>query len=388
MKKYTFLSCITVIIILFLSFGKVFANTQIEGSKSVPDITVKARVLKITYDDTNEPLKKDKSNISHRQEFRLVIEEGKHKGEKYTLKNIVEAVDVYNIKVKENQYILVNITEDNNGKITGMHLFDLYREGTIYKLLAIFFIAIILIGGLKGLKSVLTLVLTGIIVIKVLLPLILKGYNPILITIICSIVIVCISMIGLNGINKKTFSSIIGTILGVFSAGVIALIAGNYANVTGLANDDAQMLAYLPQSVHLDFKGILFAGIIIGALGAVMDVSISIASSMKEIMEIKPNITINEYIKSGMNIGKDIMGTMANTLILAYAGGTIQLMLLFMAANTSLKQILNLDVIVSEIIKALAGSIGLVFTIPLTVMVCAFLNLRKEWTENNLKVGK
>lgn len=375
MKKYRalFLCIFMSILILIIPTGKIFAVISDQSPKLVKYTTVKAKVLKIKYDDTNTPLKKDRSNIAKRQEFELIIEEGKHKGEQYTLKNTIEAVDVYNIKVKEGQYILVNINEDNGGKITGMQLFDLYREDTIYKLLIIFFVAIIIIGGKKGLKSVATLVLTGVVICKVFLPAILQGYNPILMTIIASIIIVCISMIGLNGINKKTSASIIGTVLGVMSAGIIAIIAGNHANLTGLANEDAQMLAYLPQSIHLNFKGILFSGIMIGALGAVMDVSISIVSSMTEIIEIKPEISVKEYIKAGMNIGKDIMGTMSNTLILAYAGETIQLLLVFMAANTSLKEILNLDVIVSEIVKALAGSIGLVFTIPLTVLVCVIV---------------
>lgn len=380
MKKYKslFLCIFMIILILIIPTSRIFAYVSGESPKLVKYTTVKAKVVKIKYDDTNAPLKKDRSNIAQRQEFELVIEEGKHKGEKYTLKSTIEAVDVYNIKVKENQYILVNINEDNNGKITDMQLFDLYRQDTIYKLLAVFFIAIIIIGGKKGIKSVLTLVLTGVVICKILLPFILQGYNPILMTIISSIIIVCISMVGLNGINKKTLASIMGTVLGVTSAGIIAVIAGNHANLTGLASEDAQMLAYMPQSVHLNFKGILFAGIIIGALGAVMDVSISIVSSMTEIIEIKPEISVKEYIKSGMNIGKDIMGTMSNTLILAYAGETIQLLLVFMAANTSLKEILNLDVIVSEIVKALAGSIGLVFTIPLTVLVCVGVNMGKK----------
>lgn len=386
MKKYKslFLCIFMIILILIIPTSRIFAHVSGESPKLVKYTTVKAKVVKIKYDDTNAPLKKDRSNIAQRQEFELVIEEGKHKGEKYTLKNTIEAVDVYNIKVKENQYILVNINEDNSGKITDMQLFDLYRQDTIYKLLAVFFIAIIIIGGKKGIKSVLTLVLTGVVICKILLPFILQGYNPILMTIVSSIIIVCISMIGLNGINKKTLASIMGTVLGVASAGIIAVIAGNHASLTGLASEDAQMLAYMPQSVHLNFKGILFAGIIIGALGAVMDVSISIVSSMTEIIEIKPEISVKEYIKSGMNIGKDIMGTMSNTLILAYAGETIQLLLVFMAANTSLKEILNLDIIVSEIVKALAGSIGLVFTIPLTVLVCVGVNMgKKQWKSIN-----
>lgn len=373
MKKH--ISLIIIIFIIISLSSKIVYAEQFSNSNIKNEIkTVKAKVMKITYDDTSESIKEDMSNVAHRQEFQLIIEEGGHKGEKYTLKNTIEAIDVYNIKVHSGQHILVSIDEDENGKIIGMQLFDIYRENILYILLIIFFVLMLIVGRHKGLKSIFTLILTGIIVMKIILPSILKGSNPILITILCSIVIVCVTLLGLNGINKKTISSILGTLGGLFIAGIIALLAGNAAAVTGLADEEAQMLAFLQQNAHLNYQGILFAGIIIGALGAVMDVSISIASSMSEIIDIKPEITMKEYLKTGMNIGKDIMGTMSNTLILAYAGGSIQLILLFMAANTSLSQIMNLDSISGEIIRALAGSIGLVITIPMTVIICAFIN--------------
>jgi len=155
----------------------------------------------------------------------------------------------------------------------------------------------------------------------------------------------------------------------VLVAGGIAFFVGSLASLTGLGDEEAQMLMYIPQQVNFDFKGILFAGIIIGALGAVMDVGMSIASSMREVEAAKPEITTKDLIRSGMNVGRDIMGTMSNTLILAYTGGSLQLMLLFMAHDFSLTEVINWDMIASEVVRALAGSIGLIFTIPLTAMV-------------------
>ena len=136
---------------------------------------------------------------------------------------------------------------------------------------------------------------------------------------------------------------------------------------------EAMMLAYIPQEVNFDFRSLLFSGIILGSLGAVMDVGMSISSAIEEIYNANSNITRKDLFTSGMNVGKDIMGTMTNTLILAYTGSSIPILLLFMAYETSMIKILNLDIIATEVIRSLAGSIGLVLTIPLTAFIASVL---------------
>jgi uncharacterized membrane protein len=132
------------------------------------------------------------------------------------------------------------------------------------------------------------------------------------------------------------------------------------------------MLTYIPQAVTFDFKGLLFSGIILGSLGAVMDIGMSIASSIEEIHRVNPSLTRKELFSSGMNVGQDVMGTMTNTLILAYTGSSIPLLLLFMAYETSFVKILNLDIIATEVIRSLTGSIGLVVAIPITALASSF----------------
>ena len=175
-----------------------------------------------------------------------------------------------------------------------------------------------------------------------------------------------------SGRNRKTITAILGTVGGVLSAALIALLIGQWAKLTGLGNEEAQLLAYVPQFRQLDYKGLLFAGIIIGALGAVMDVAMSIASSMSEIEQIHPKISNKELFKSGMNVGRDIMGSMSNTLILAYVGSSIQVLLLFYSFNVSTYAIINMDHMASEIIRAMAGSIGLVLAIPITALIYTY----------------
>ena len=180
------------------------------------------------------------------------------------------------------------------------------------------------------------------------------------------------------GINKKGYSALLGTISGLIISGIMVLIVGKFANFSGLGAEEAQMLAYVPKFKDLNFQGILYAGIILGALGAIMDVTVSISSSMWEMKQIHSEIKLKELIHSGLNVGKDIMGSMSNTLILAYTGSSIFLILLFQGYNLKFIEIINMDVIASEITRAIAGSIGLVLAIPVTVLISGVMYTDKK----------
>lgn len=335
---------------------------------------MKAKVDSITYDDVNE-LKKNPNLKVAKQEFIVTVTDGSHKGERYKIRNTVEAVDVHKMLVSGGDNILVNYTVDNNGKVNTMHLYEIVREQYIYGMVAFFALSLIVICGKKGLKAIITLVFTGFMIIKVLMPIIMVGYNPLAATVIISIATVITCMYFINGSDIKTIVAAAGTLGGLLVAAIAAVITGNLCKVTGLTGNDAQMLAYTGKSITLDFKYILFSAILIGALGAVMDVGISIASAMKELMDIKPDIDKKELIKSGMNIGKDVMATMANTLILAYMGSAFSMFLLLIAERVSYTEIINLEIVTTDIITAIAGSIGIVWTVPMTVF--AMVGLRK-----------
>lgn len=195
-------------------------------------------------------------------------------------------------------------------------------------------------------------------------------------------------MLIISGLSRKTFSAIIGTVGGVVLAGALALIIGTLAKLTGLGNEEANMLMFIPHDVYFNFKGLLFAGIIIGTMGATMDVGMSIASAMNEIKENSPQIKKADLIKAGMNVGKDTMATMANTLILAYVGGSLHLLLLLIAYETPFSHIINWDMIASEIVRAIAGSIGIIFTIPITALASAFIEERFGREEGELEIDE
>jgi len=345
-------------------------RTYYEEQLSVKEEVVKALIIDIPYDDLGEerpdiPLESD---IRY-QHLQIQLISGNHVGEVFTVRNTIEYVNPYNLIFKTGEEILLYQTETTDGAIEGLRIFERPREGAIYFVLALFFIALVVIGGLKGFKSAITLLFTGGLIFIVMLPALLKGYNPIAVSVLVCALSSTFTLLVVSGRNRKTITAILGTVGGVLMAALIAFFIGNWARLTGLGNEEAQLLAYVPHFRNLDYKGLLFAGVIIGALGAVMDVAMSIASSMSEIEQIHPKISNKDLFKSGMNVGRDIMGSMSNTLILAYVGSSIQVLLLFYSFNVSPYAIINMDHIASEIIRAMAGSIGLVFAIPITATI-------------------
>lgn len=339
---------------------------------------VKAKVIRIDKDDTKE----ERPDVPIQQDIRyqnlyVRILNGSHKGEEYSLRNTIEMVNPYRLIFNKGEKMYIYLFENENGKVGNIHIYERIRDTAIIWLIIAFLALLIIVGGMKGLKSVIALIFTVVLIGFVMLPLILKGYNPLIITVCIVTVTTTFSLGIISGWNRKTRTAILGTVGGVLIAAVVAGIVGQVAMLTGLGDEQANMLAYIPQNRHLDFKGILLSGIIIGALGAVMDVALSVASAMWEIEENSPNISTKKLIKSGMNIGKDIMGSMSNTLILAYVGGSIHLLLLFIAYNISLTEIVNMDMIASEIVRAVAGSIGLISAIPLTTWIGGAIGRRK-----------
>lgn len=311
------------------------------------------------------------------QNVKLKIMSGKYKNKTLDVINNLSGNDAYDIRVKANDKVVVVIEEQVNGDIE-VFISEYLRQDYILYLSIIFILFILIVGKQKGVKSVITLIITLLGVVKILLPLILKGFNPILMTICVSIGITGITLFIISGINTKSISAIIGTTGGVLTSGLLAYYVGSKIKLTGLNSEEAIMLSTIGDSINLDFKSLLFAGIIMGALGAVMDVGMSISSSIEEIHKANSSLSKKELFASGMNVGRDIMGTMTNTLILAYTGSSIPLLLLFMYHEPSIVKILNLDIIATEVVRSLSGSIGLIVAIPLTALVSSMLIKNKK----------
>jgi len=257
-----------------------------------------------------------------------------------------------------------------DGSIDG-YAIDFIRNNVMIAFSILFALVLILVGKLKGVKALISLIITVGAIFFILIPLTLQGYDALMLAILISIGVTFITIYLIAGFNKKALSAIIGTIIGVLCAAVIAYIVGRIGLLTGLSGENARIL-YINRP-DLDFIHIFFASIIIGALGAVMDVGMSIASAVNEIYQADKTASRMKLFQSGMQVGKDIMGTMSNTLILAYVGSSLPLLLLFSLNNFSFIHIINFDFIAAEIVSSISGSFGLLLAIPITALASSFL---------------
>lgn len=398
MKKVS-LIFITFILMISCLIINIEATEEVEIAEDTTEEAIIDNNSTITYTkakviETGEVTEQVSGTVTDTiQEVTIEILEGEYKGEEFTTKYVLS----YDIEGKIMGYeldagdtVTVEIVEDEAGHIVAT-VQDVIRSGYIALMFCIFLVSIIIVGGKKGVKAVIALIITILAIYFILLKCIYNGYDAIWSSIGTAMVIIVLSFIIIGGgINKKIATAAIGTLGGVISAGLIATIFNNLAKLSG-ACEDAIQLSINMQTVNFNFRDLLFAGIIIASLGACMDVGMSIASSLDEIKNKMKDISGKELFKSGMNIGRDVIGTMTNTLILAYVGGSLTLILLFMACDMNIVEILNKETIAEEIISAIAGSMGVVYTVPITAFVYSFLNRDKtvyKTTSENKIEGK
>ena len=354
--------------------------TGTEEKKEEQTITseenVKAKVIEAgdTYEREN-----GSGGTETVQDVKVKILEGKNKDEKFSATYVL-TYDLDNkivgYKLREGNTVFVGVSEENgNVKVT---IQDIVREKYLIGLVVFFFASIILIGRKKGLKSILGLVITILAIFFILVATIFKGYNAIIVSIGTCFLIIVLTFAIIGGWNKKTFSAALGTLGGVVLAGVIASITGYLAQLSGAGKEEAIMLSVASKDVVCNFRELLFAEIIVSALGACMDVGMSISSSLSELKMKNPSITAKELFKSGMNIGGDMIGTMTNTLILSFIGSSLVLVLLYMSSSIKFIDVINIEAIATEAVCAIAGSIGIVYTVPITAIIYAFMNRDKE----------
>jgi uncharacterized membrane protein len=289
-----------------------------------------------------------------------------------TFNFVSDRPSAYEIRVKPGDKIIVAVSRDL-GNIT-YHVSDFDRFDYVYVLGGLFVLALVVFGGFIGAKSVLVIAFSILVIFKFFIGQVLAHqYNLTLLTLAVAAVIAVATQMVVSGLSKKTLAAILGTVGGVVVAGLLSTLAIKFMHLTGLDSEEA-MLLKASTLAQIDFQGVLFAGMVFGALGAVMDVTISIASAVYEVKSVHTAIGFKELVRAGMNVGRDIMGTMSNTLILAYAGSSLPLMLLIASQqHAPMLRILNLNLIVTELARALTGSIGLICAIPLTAIITAVL---------------
>lgn len=324
----------------------------------------KAVVTEITKDNLAED-----GNRYGTQEVRVYIKTGIFAGEEYDAVNPSGSLFGTDCYVGSKVIVIVSATDDNS--IVTVYSQD--RTGAIYLFAAFFALVVCLIGGKKGVKAIASLVFTFVCIYYLMFPLIYKGASPIGITIVIAFLSTLVTLGLLGGMTAKTASAIIGTTAGVVIAAVAALLFGKAAGITGYNVSDIETLNYVAQNSQIRIGQLLFSGIIIASLGATMDVGMSIASTIQEIHDRNPELGTKELFLSGIRVGRDMMGTMTNTLIFAYVGGSLSTLVINYAYDLSYRQLMNSYIIGTEIMQGLSGSLGVVLTVPVTAVIASVL---------------
>ena len=213
---------------------------------------------------------------------------------------------------------------------------------------------------------------TIVCVLFLFLPMIYRGVSPIFSAVVVAVITTVVTIYLISGISVKSLTAISGTVTGVVMAVIFAGIFGKVTQITGYNVSDIEELIYLEEKTAIKINELLFAGILIASLGAVMDVGMSIASTLQEIYSRRPDLGMWDLFKSGMNVGKDMMGTMSNTLILAFAGGSLNTLVFIFAYNYSYHQIINMYSIGIELMQGISASMGVILTVPFTSLAGAF----------------
>lgn len=356
--------CLAIAGILFLLF--LYRYSQIDKVilyETEGRSFAKAEVMDVIEDNETE----DGISIGN-QIVSLKLTSGKWKGK--TVEATSSSAYLYGAHCKKGSKVIAIVSE-SQGEMTAS-VYSQNREMQMYLIIAIFVFTIILIGGKKGLASVIGLGFTILCILFLLLPMIYKGISPIWSAVLVVIITTVATMYLVGGISRKTITAILGTVSGVLISALFAMLFCKMTNISGYNVSDIEDLIYIRDQTGIKVGELLFSGILISALGAVMDVAMSISSTIEEIHCQNSELTIKELFQSGMNVGKDMMGTMSNTLILAFAGGSINTLVFIFAYNYEYLQVVNMYAIGIEIIQGIASSMGVILTVPITSFLAAW----------------
>ena len=326
----------------------------------------KAVVTEVLRDNVQQ----DGSRVGE-QRVRVRLSSGSHKGEEIETSSpsgyLFGAPCVKGMKV----IIMQSVAGDT--LVTSVYAQD---RGSVILIFALLYLLVLCwIGGEQGLRGALGLIYTVAAIFFLFIPLVYLGYSPFWMAVLVCLLTTFVSMTLIGGFSRKTLAATLGTSAGVIIAGLVAMAFSLFSGISGWNVSNIEHLMTLWYTENIRVGDLLFAGLLISALGAVMDVAMSISSTMQEILQQRPDLGRKELIKAGFRVGRDMMGTDSNTLILAFAGGSVSVLLLNYAYQLPLLQIINSNNIGIAVMQGLAGSFGVALSVPSTVLLAALIYL-------------
>ncbi|HCX03948.1 MAG: YibE/F family protein [Tissierellales bacterium] len=353
-----FFIVLTILVFVFFVINNTMENVD-------RDLEVKAEVLEV--DDSNI-VSNGIASIGN-QTLLIEVLDGDYKGEKFYADNLLLGqLEMDNYYQVGDKIIAALLIDKNTGAIRGAKAIDMFRQNSIIIMFSIFTILLVLFAKTVGIKALFSFVASLYIIWNFLVKRILEGNDPIFTAVLTLVILSAIIIFSVAGFTKKGISAFLGTIIGLLITTVLTLVFGKEMGLMGMTQAYS-MSVLINGNLNLNMLEVFYAAIIIGASGAAMDIAMDVSASMKEIVEKKPEISEKELIKSGFNVGSAVIGTMTTTLLLAYSGGYLTLLMLFMTKNSSFLRIINLKIVSAEIMRTLIGSIGLVIVAPITALI-------------------
>ena len=299
------------------------------------------------------------------------VKTGQYKGETLQVYGYVGPLYGGQLKVGDGATLLISTYADGTHTAT---VYEYNRLPSLVVIMAMFLIATVAVGGKVGAKSLVALAITLVCLFWILIPLLMKGAPTLLTVFLVCAYITVVTMVILGGVQRKTVCATLGTIAGTALSLLFGLAAQSLARVDGLRLADVEPLLQLRQTgTPLGLRGLLVGGIVISALGAVMDVAMSIASALTEVHAVAPDRGTKDLFRSGMNIGRDMVGTMTNTLILAFLGSGFALIIYLYSLGLSPYQLISSAYLTIEVVSSISSSIGVILSVPLTALISSVI---------------
>lgn len=357
--------------LLLTLFTPVKTGAQ-EQTTDYQEGSFKAKVVEIIED--NE-IPRENGSISIQQKVKLKGLDGEYKNKEIIYDGT--QIDMLSaVRYKTGDKVIVNYSPGPDNE-TVFYISGFSRVSPLLWLILLFILTVIFTAKTRGLRSLIVLALTFLVILKFIIPLILSGHNPLFISIVGSFFILFLAVYLTEGFNRASTVSVASVLIALLITGLLSIWFSSLAKLTGFATETSMYLTNLNGGMEINMKGILLAGIILGALGVLDDVIISQVILVKELKKTDPNLPDKKIYKKGMKVGVSHLSSMVNTLFLAYAGVSLPLLILFsidQGPMLSIRQIINNEEVTTEIVRALTGSIGLILAVPIaTFLAVKFL---------------